>query len=505
MRGQTSERCSSARRARRRRFGGSSRSGSIDWTFGAEYPPAGRPGGPRQFAGPFHEHAAALFRSQSGQHRPRARRRTGRSTCDVRSSSTRLTRDVDVAAAQYATAEDDAADGGDRHAHAGARRAARSPTTPTGAAKPRSSSFSTRSAPSTRRCRPGTRRGPSTRGASFWSGRPSERTQSMNWSTLAAWRSCPSASARAAVRARHTDRRRSRRCTAVPVRSGNIVRFDAASPQLERIHVAPVAAAMLPVDEFEAPGKVEPLPTRLAKVALPLSGRVRQVMVTLGDHVRSGQTLMTVETPESSTLQSALRQAQADVEAPPGRRGEGGSRCQPRPRSARQSRDCAKGCRGRRSRARRGDRRPGAGASDRGRCDPAIAGCSESTSQTPEGLVTVALPMNGEVVDITVAPGEYRSDTAAPVMTVADLSRVWVVASVPESRSGAGANRSTRRRSCCRRIPGRHSRGASRAWRARSIPTRARRRSSPSWAIRAGCSSRRCSRASATPGRRGRS
>ena len=37
---------------------------------------------------------------------------------------------------------------------------------------------------------------------------------------------------------------------------------------------------------------------------------------------------------------------------------------------------------------------------------------------------------------MAVAPGEYRSDTAAPVMTVADLSRVWVVASVPESGLG---------------------------------------------------------------------
>ena len=51
-------------------------------------------------------------------------------------------------------------------------------------------------------------------------------------------------------------------------------------------------------------------------------------------------------------------------------------------------------------------------------------------------LVTVRSPMDGEVMEMAVAPGEYRSDTAAPVMTVADLSRVWVVASVPESGLG---------------------------------------------------------------------
>ena len=65
--------------------------------------------------------------------------------------------------------------------------------------------------------------------------------------------------------------------------------FDPSSPQLERIRVVPVMTATLAVEEFDVPGKVEAVPTRLAKVALPVSGRVRQVMVTLGDHVRSGQ------------------------------------------------------------------------------------------------------------------------------------------------------------------------------------------------------------------------
>src|SRR4029450_7531444 len=100
---------------------------------------------------------------------------------------------------------------------------------------------------------------------------------------------------------------------AAPVRSGNRVQFDASSPQLERIRVVPVATATLAIDELDLPGTVEAMPTRLAKLALPVSGRVRQVMVTLGDHVRNGQTLLTMDTPESSTLQSTLRQAQADV------------------------------------------------------------------------------------------------------------------------------------------------------------------------------------------------
>ena len=48
-------------------------------------------------------------------------------------------------------------------------------------------------------------------------------------------------------------------------------------------------------------------------------------------------------------------------------------------------------------------------------------------------LIVVRAPVPGKVVDIAVAPGEYRNDTAAPVITVADLSTVWVAADVPET------------------------------------------------------------------------
>jgi cobalt-zinc-cadmium efflux system membrane fusion protein len=54
-------------------------------------------------------------------------------------------------------------------------------------------------------------------------------------------------------------------------------------------------------------------------------------------------------------------------------------------------------------------------------------------AEKPDALATMRSPIDGEVVEIGTAPGEYRSDTAAPVVAVADLGRVWVVASVPES------------------------------------------------------------------------
>ncbi len=42
-------------------------------------------------------------------------------------------------------------------------------------------------------------------------------------------------------------------------------------------------------------------------------------------------------------------------------------------------------------------------------------------------------PIDGKILEVNVAPGEYRTDTAAPLMTVADLATVWIASDVPES------------------------------------------------------------------------
>jgi cobalt-zinc-cadmium efflux system membrane fusion protein len=48
-------------------------------------------------------------------------------------------------------------------------------------------------------------------------------------------------------------------------------------------------------------------------------------------------------------------------------------------------------------------------------------------------LVTVRAPLTGKVLDLSVVPGEFRNDASASLMTIADLSTVWVASDVPES------------------------------------------------------------------------
>jgi cobalt-zinc-cadmium efflux system membrane fusion protein len=80
--------------------------------------------------------------------------------------------------------------------------------------------------------------------------------------------------------------------------SGEVV-LEADSLKLGQIRTAPVVLQMAPWDEFEAPGKVEVDPNRVSHVLMPVPGRIRQVLVRLGDAVQEGQPLLVIESPKS--------------------------------------------------------------------------------------------------------------------------------------------------------------------------------------------------------------
>jgi cobalt-zinc-cadmium efflux system membrane fusion protein len=50
--------------------------------------------------------------------------------------------------------------------------------------------------------------------------------------------------------------------------------------------------------------------------------------------------------------------------------------------------------------------------------------------------VTVPAPITGKVLELGITPGEYRNDLNASVMTIADLSSVWIRCEVPETAIG---------------------------------------------------------------------
>jgi membrane fusion protein, heavy metal efflux system len=210
------------------------------------------------------------------------------------------------------------------------------------------------------------------------------------------------------------------------------------SPRFKQLRVEPVREHAFPTDEVVAPAKVMINPNRISRVMPPVQGRVLAVSVKLGDPVVEGQSLITLDSPDADAAISAFLQADATLR-------------QARVALAKTQTDL--------ERARKLLEYQAISEKDAlaAQNDAAIAQAALETAQAtreqasrklqlldvkPTELkqgVVVRAPIAGVVTDIAVAPGEYRgavqfhSDiSAGGLISIADLSTVWVSSDVPE-------------------------------------------------------------------------
>ena len=210
-----------------------------------------------------------------------------------------------------------------------------------------------------------------------------------------------------------------------------VIDIPADSPQLRQIRVAAVEAMDVPRDEVIAPARVGIDPGRLSKVLLPVPGRIDAVLVKLGERVERGQAVVQVESPDADiavgawrTAEAAERQAEAALtkaEADYERARdllEHGAAAQKDVLAAQNDR----------AQAQAGLDTARAGR-EQARRKLALLGLQPPAFSQP---VMVLAPINGTVLDVGVAPGEYRNDTTVPLMSIADLTQVWLSADVAE-------------------------------------------------------------------------
>lgn len=214
--------------------------------------------------------------------------------------------------------------------------------------------------------------------------------------------------------------------------TGEEIVLGEGSAKLSQIRSAAVALHMAPWDEFEAPGKVEVDPNRVSHVLMPVPGRVRQVLVRLGDAVEEGQPLLIIESPEVSTAFADYRQAQAELRRAEANLAKAG-RDLGRIRDLFEHRAAAQ----RDVWAAENEVAQAQAALEQARAEEEqarhrleILGLSPSQASLQ---LTVRAPITGKILDIAVAPGEYRTDTSTTLMTIADLSRVWITSNVTEN------------------------------------------------------------------------
>lgn len=201
----------------------------------------------------------------------------------------------------------------------------------------------------------------------------------------------------------------------VEKRNGNLF-VPEASPLRQRLTIQGVGSETVQ-RKLLAPAAVEAEPSRLAKIAPPLPGRIVKLFVRFGDSVKEGAPLFSLDAPDLVSAQSdylkaksALGQAERNLARQKDLK-EHGIGAQRDLEQAQTDRDTAE------SEVER--------ASTRLRLlrtNPGAVG----------GPLTVASPIAGRVIDLATAPGQFQNDPAAVLMTIADLSTVWLTANVQE-------------------------------------------------------------------------
>jgi membrane fusion protein, heavy metal efflux system len=171
------------------------------------------------------------------------------------------------------------------------------------------------------------------------------------------------------------------------------------------------------------PAVVEADPARLVKVLPPLAGRVTQLMVQLGEEVVRGQPLAVLDSPDLATAYAdydrakvlvVLAQRNRDRLRDLARSGGAALREQQQAETDYVTAEVEN------QRAEARLRQIGV--------EPETASDKVNKSRT----VTISAPVSGSVIDLAVAPGALWNDSTAALMTVADLSTIWVTANVPE-------------------------------------------------------------------------
>src|SRR5215469_5019158 len=202
------------------------------------------------------------------------------------------------------------------------------------------------------------------------------------------------------------------------VRRGDKLFVPESSALRQRLTVV-AAATRLEGGRFTAPGIVEADPARTVPVLPSGAGRVQSLKVSLGDRVQRGQPLVLIDSPDlaqayddNDKATSSARLAAANL-----KRAEDQFKI-----GATAQRDLDQA---------RSDNAQAVAEYARTRARLRAMGAAED-ARGAERLLTVRAPMNGSVTALGTAPGAQINDITQSIMTIADLSVVWVTALVAE-------------------------------------------------------------------------
>jgi membrane fusion protein, heavy metal efflux system len=209
------------------------------------------------------------------------------------------------------------------------------------------------------------------------------------------------------------------------IHQGDKILVPDGSPLRQRLTVMPAAAEAVS-GKLLLPAVIESDPARTAAVLTPLAGRVQELKVALGDRVTAGQVLVVIDSPDLAQAYDDNDKA-ADTAALTEKnltRQEGQARI-----GTASDRDLDQA---------RSDHAQAAAEYLRTQARLKAIGVSTAPEQRSR-LLSVRAPVAGSVTTLAIATGNMINDPTQPIMTIADLSTVWVTALVAEKDIGAVA------------------------------------------------------------------
>jgi len=205
------------------------------------------------------------------------------------------------------------------------------------------------------------------------------------------------------------------------VREKNSIFVPEGSPLRKAIQVMVVEEQSVE-QPVVVPGVVEADPAKLLKVSPPVVGRITTLHKNLGEGVKKGDPLFALDSPDlaqsfsdATKAQEALNLAKRNLDRQKELHDAGISA-------------------GKELHLAESEYKQAVGEAERAQARLALLGTS--LSQGNNRLYTLHSPISGRVIELAGATGAFWNDLTAPIMTIANLSSVWVAASVQEKDIG---------------------------------------------------------------------
>ena len=201
------------------------------------------------------------------------------------------------------------------------------------------------------------------------------------------------------------------------VHDGDALLVPEKSPLRKSLLVAPVEQRSVALP-FTLPAVVEADPARLVKLMPPMAGRIVRLNKQLGDQVKAGEVLLTMDSPDFAQAAADAAKARAALTLAS--------------HGLERQRELDKSDLAVRRDLEQAQSDFAQAASEAARADARLRQTGARAAATADGKLAVRSPIAGRVVDLAAAEGAYWNDATASLMTVADLSRVFVSANAQE-------------------------------------------------------------------------